>query len=118
MLLNELPAVMLRCLAVTALVEALAAFGLGVRSVRGQIIVLLCNVLTNPLVVSLNVLFTFYFGRVGHWCSLLVLEAAAFTSEAAVYRALPPCRKNPFFLSAVLNGSSFLIGLLWNQIFA
>ena len=117
MLLKELPVTMLRCLSLTILTEGLAAFLLGVRSLRGQATVLLCNVLTNPLLVSLNVLFTFYFGRTGYWCSLAVLEAAAFLAEAAVYRWMPPCRKHPLFLSAVLNGCSFLFGLLWNFIF-
>lgn len=117
MLLNELPLTMLRCLAVTILAEGLLAFCLGVRTVRGQAVVLLSNVLTNPLVVSLNVLCTFYGGRVGYWCSLLFLEAAAFLAEAAVYRQHKPCPKNPFLLSAVLNGCSFLCGLVWNIIF-
>ena len=117
MLLSELPFTMLRCLALTVLVESAAAFCLGVRSVRGQVVVLLCNVLTNPLVVSLNVLCTWVFGRVGYWCSLLCLEIAAFAAEAAVYRKNVPCSKNPFVLSAVLNGSSFLLGLVWNQFF-
>ena len=114
MLLNALPVTMLRCLAVTILAEGVPAFFLGVRSVRGQAVVLLSNIMTNPLVVSLNVLCTFYYGRIGYWCSLAVLEAAAFLAEAAVYRRNPPCGKNAFLLSAVLNGCSFLCGLVWN----
>ena len=114
MLLSELPLTMARCLGLTILTEGAAAFCLGVRSARGQTVVLLSNILTNPLVVSLNVLCTFRFGRAGYWCSLAFLEIAAFLAEAAVYRKNAPCRKNPFFLSAVLNGSSFLLGLVWN----
>ena len=115
MLLSELPLMMLRCLGLTILVEGVAAFCLGVRSARGQAVVLLCNVMTNPLVVSLNVLCTFLCGRAGYWCSLAFLEIAAFLAEAAVYRKNAPCRMHPFLLSAVLNGCSFLFGLVWNH---
>ncbi|MCR5485342.1 MAG: hypothetical protein K6F09_07085 [Clostridiales bacterium] len=116
MLISELPAVMARCLVVTILSEGVLAFLLGVRSPKGQSVVLLSNVMTNPLAVSLNVLFTFLYGRFGYWCSLLFLEAAVFFAEAAVYRSHKPCKRNPFILSAVLNGSSFLIGIIWNNI--
>ena len=117
MLLNALPRTMLRCLAVTVFTEGVAAYCLGVRSGRGQAVVLLSNVMTNPLVVSLNVLCTFYFGQSGYWCSLLFLETAAFFAEAAVYRKHAPCGRNPFLLSAVLNGISFLCGLIRNVFF-
>ena len=116
MLLNALPVTMLRCLGLTVLAEGCAAYTLGVRTVWGQITVLLCNVLTNPLVVSLNVLCAFYGGRVGYWSSLAVLEVFALLAEAAVYRKLPPCSRHPLLLSAVLNGCSFLLGLIWNII--
>ncbi|MBQ7542584.1 MAG: hypothetical protein IJT44_09880 [Clostridia bacterium] len=117
MLLNELPVTMLRCLGITILTEGLAGYLLGVRSVRGQAIVLLNNVMTNPLVVSLGVLCTYRFGRAGYWCGLPVLEAAAFAAEAAVYRKNAPCPRDPLLLSAVLNGCSFLTGLVWNLVF-
>ncbi len=116
MLLNALPVTMLRCLAVTILAEGALAFCLGVRSGRGQAVVLLSNIMTNPLVVSLNVLCTFYCGRAGYWFSLLCLEIAALFAEAAVYRKHEPCSIHPLALSAVLNGSSFLCGLIWNFI--
>ena len=116
MRLNDLPFVMLRCLVLTILIEGVFAFLLGVRTRRGQLTVLLANVMTNPLVVSLNVLFTFCFGHVGYVASTAVLEAAAFTAEALVYRRDKPCRMNPFLLSALPNGGSYLSGLLLNSI--
>ncbi len=116
MLLNDLPLVMLRALGVTILVEGAAAFLLGVRSLRRQATVLLCNVMTNPLVVSLNVLCTYFCGRAGYWVSLALLEAGAFCAEALVYRRDPPCKRNPFALSAALNACSFLTGVVLNRL--
>lgn len=110
MLLNELPLEMARCLALTIALEGTLGFVLGVRSVRGQAVLLLANVLTNPLVVSLNVTCTFLFGRVGYWASIAVLESAAFAAEALVYRQNPPCGRNPFLLSAALNACSLGAG--------
>ena len=104
------------CLALTIVLEAAAAFLLGVRTKHGQITVLLANIMTNPLVVSLNALMTFRFGPAGYYGSVVVLEAAAFLAEAFVYRRDPPCRRNPFLLSLLLNGFSFLTGVVLNHI--
>ena len=103
------------CLGLTIALEAAAAFLLGVRTLHGQTTVLLANIMTNPLVVSLNVLAAMYFGRAGYYGSLVVLEAAAFLAEALVYRRDPPCRRNPFLLSALLNGFSYLSGVVLNH---
>ncbi len=100
------------CLVLTIVLEGAAAFLLGVRTLHGQTTVLLANIMTNPLVVSLNILMTLRFGQAGSYGSLVVLEAAAFLAEALVYRRNPPCRRNPFLLSALLNGFSFLCGIV------
>lgn len=116
MLTGQMFLTMAICLALTILLEGAAAFLLGVRTLHGQTTVLLANVMTNPLVVSLNILMTARFGQAGYYGSLVVLEAAAFLAEALVYRRDPPCRRNPFLLSLLLNGFSFLTGLVLDLI--
>ena len=52
MTLEHLPLIMLRAFALTVLVECAAAWCLGVRDCYSQMIVILANLMTNPLVVS------------------------------------------------------------------
>ena len=117
MLSGSLWGTMALCLALTILIECALALLLGVRSRHGLMIVLMVNVMTNPLVVSLNCFLTQKYGMAGYYGSLVVLEAAAFLAEAMIYRRDPPCSRNPFLLSALLNGCSFLAGVALNFLF-
>ena len=112
MLTGQMFLTMAVCLALTIVLEGAAAYVLGVRTLHGQTTVLLANVMTNPLVVSLNILASQHFGQTGYYVSLVFLEAAAFLAEAFIYRRDPPCRRNPFLLSALLNCFSYFAGLV------
>lgn len=92
------------CLALTLAVELPLALLWGV---RGQDLLLctLANVLTNPAVVLLNLIFP------APWL-LLLLECAAVGVEGGVYRLCARHIRAPFLFSLWANGCSFGLGLV------
>lgn len=102
---------MLLCLASTIVVEvSCAKLIFGIDGKEDLAIVLAAQIMTNPFVVGMSsfVLPSLIDARYILPC-LLVLEAAAFLAEGAVYRSSGFDR--PFRLSLVLNLVSFSIGL-------
>ncbi len=91
----------------------LARLALGVRSRYDLVTVALAQVVTNP-----TVQFVAYFAgwtprapELGwQWVFVLLAEIVAFVVEGVLYRASG--MKRPWLTSAVLNGASFLVGLL------
>ena len=74
----------------------------------------LCNLLTNPAVNLLLLLSVRTLGEGSYIVSLVCLEAAALTAEAFVLK--PLCRfkiTKAFYISAILNASSFSAGILF-----
>lgn len=116
MRINDIPLVMLYCLGTTIVIEGVLAFLAGVRKRADQLIVLLVNVLTNPLLVSLGYLILLRFGRTGYGIATAVMEIAVVFIEGFVYKVFLTNRKHPFLLSLFLNAGSFLIGLGLNQL--
>ena len=69
--------------------------------------IVLVNVLTNPLVVSLSVYMNLRYGLMGRRVSLVFLEIWAFYTEGFLYRRYLKYKNiNPYLLSIVLNLSS------------
>lgn len=116
MRINDIPLVMLYCLGSTILIEGALAFLCGVRRRADQLIVLLVNVLTNPLLVSIGYLILFRFGRAGYNIATGVMEISVVFVEGWIYSRFLPDRKHPFLLSMFLNAGSFLIGLGLNHL--
>ncbi len=116
MRINNIPLVMLYCLGSTVVIEGLLAFACGVRRRADQWIVLLVNVLTNPLLVSVGYLILFRFGARAYDAATAVLEIAVVFVEGRIYKSFLPDRKHPFLLSLFLNAGSFLIGLGLNAL--
>ena len=115
-MLTEILITMIRCLLETIILECGIAYLLGYRK-KDMLFILLVNVLTNPIVVSVNIYFQMHYGINGHEISLLLLELFAFLSEAIIYKfALENKKINVFTLSLILNASSFGIGELINMI--
>lgn len=114
MRLNDIPLVMVRCLLLTVAAEGLLSLAFRVRTGKEQAIILLANVLTNPLVVSLSYAAAFFLGTGAYYPAMAVLEVAAVTVEALLYRKMLPAQRHPFWLSLGLNAGSFLAGLAWN----
>ncbi len=116
MRINDIPLVMAYCLGVTVVLEGILAFLWGVRKRADQLIVLLVNVLTNPLLVSLGYLILFRFGRTAYYAATAVMEITVVFVEGRVYKGFLTQQKHPFLLSLFLNAGSFLIGLGLNYL--
>ena len=107
---------MLRALLFTIIIEVTIAFFLGYRK-KDLLNVMLVNIMTNPIVTSIPVYFNIRFGLLERNISLFILEILAFLSEGYVYSKYLDNKKMNFYkLSAILNMSSYLIGILINYI--
>lgn len=115
MTLEQLPLIMLRALALTILIECAAAWLLGLRTKRDQTTVVLVNLLTNPLVVSLGAAVSVWIGIRAVRPVTLVMEAAVVIIEGAVYRKTLITDRNPYAVSLICNLASFLIGEVLNR---
>ena len=117
MIINDLPFIMLKCLVFTILIEVVVGLIIGVRNKKDILNVILVNVLTNPLVTSIPVLIYINFSTTPYIISVILLEMFAFVSEGFIYKkTLTYKRINPFIISLILNLSSYLIGLLINNL--
>lgn len=117
MILLSLPKIMLICLISTILIETLVSFILRVKSKKDYINIVLVNIITNPLVVSISVLIQVIFGLKIKHLSMIILELSAFIIEALYYEKYLEYNKlNSYILSLILNMSSYFIGLLINSL--
>ena len=114
-MISHMPALLLRCLLCTVIIECAAAFILGLRKPDEQLTVALVNVVTNPLLVSICILVQLFYSKQVYWCVYIGLELAVFIGEALLYRAVLRRKRDPFLLSAILNSASFFIGMLPNR---
>ena len=115
MTLEQLPLIMLRALALTILIECAAAWLLGARTKRDQTTVVLVNLLTNPLVVSLGAATSLWLGFKAVRPVTLAMEVLVVVIEGAVYKKTLIIEKNPYVVSLVCNLASFLIGEVLNR---
>ena len=98
------------CLFLTIILEVATAVLIGIRKGFDLTVILLVNVLTNPIVVLTGMVMGSY-TTVPRAVYITVLELAAFITEALFYRKLLYTRKpSPFLLSLILNCVSFFIG--------
>ena len=112
--LNDLPYIMARCLILTIIIEVGIAIILGYRK-KDLINVLLVNIMTNPIVVTIPLYFNVKYGLLERNITLLTLEILAVLSEGFVYKKYLLNKKmNPYLLSLILNVSSYLIGEVIN----
>ncbi len=108
---------MIKCLICTIIIELCGALILKVRDRKDLLNVLLVNILTNPLVVSIPVLILVRYGYKTSMIVLIVLEILTVLVEGFIYlKTLKYKKINPFGLSLILNISSFLIGEIINRI--
>ena len=111
MRINDIPLVMAYCLCSTIVIEGALAFACGVRKRADQLIVLLVNVLTNPLLVSVGYWILLRSGAAAYDIATAVMEIAVVFIEGLIYRQFLTDRKHPLLLSLICNAGSFLIGL-------
>ena len=60
---EQLPLIMLRALTLTVVIEVITAWVFGVKSAGDQIVVVLANLMTNPLVVSFGAAAAVFIGH-------------------------------------------------------
>ena len=102
-------------LAVTLAVELSLAAALRIRGGRDLLIILLANLLTNPTANYCYDWALYFFNSNSGYLILIavVLEAAVILTEYLIYRLLlSDCRVGKLKLSLILNGASFLAGIL------
>ncbi len=117
MRINDLPMIMVKCLLCTIVIELVIAFICGLRKKKDFLNVLLVNVLTNPIVVSLPILLAINFGFKWRVISLIVLEIITVITEGFIYSKVLDFKKiNPYILSIILNLGSYLIGEVINRL--
>ena len=117
MTIDELPYIMVRCLLLTIIVETIVAIALGVRNKKDILNIILVNIVTNPIVVSVPVYFNVRYGVLERNIILSILEIATVITEGYVYKKVLNYKKiNYFILSLILNIASCLVGIVINNI--
>ncbi len=114
--INELPLIMLICLSSTIVIELIMLLLLGIRNKKDILNVILVNIMTNPLVVSILMYIT-YNRLFNTTISIIILEILVILTEGFTYKKVLTFDKiNPYVLSLILNISSYFIGGLLNNI--
>lgn len=114
--INDLPLLLIKCLALTIVIELIISLLLGVRDKKDILNIILVNVITNPVVVMSQVLLYLRFGYKIEIIGVIVLEVLVVIVEGLIYRkVLNYKRINPLLLALILNALSFLIGVLINM---
>lgn len=114
--INDLPLIMLICLSSTIVIELIMSLLLGIRNKKDILNVILINIMTNPLVVSILMYIT-YNRLFNTTISIIILEILVILTEGFTYKKVLTFDKiNPYVLSLILNISSYFIGGLLNNI--
>ncbi len=104
-------------LVATIVIEITLALCLGIRNKKDLINVLIVNIMTNPLVVSIAFIINLRHGLIMKRIAMIILEFLAFFSEGYVYkRVLEYKRINGYLVSLILNVTSYLLGIIVNMI--
>ena len=97
---------------ITAAFETVTALFFKIRRARDLGVVLLSNILTNPLLNLFYMLAVLKMGIAGARIVLIMMEALVITGEALIYRKLIPSLAHPFLFSLTANLLSFCGGTL------
>ena len=110
MVVKQIIITLIVCLILTLVLEEVTALIVGVRKGFDLTVILFSNLLTNPFVVFSGILLA-SFTKIPRPVYVIVLELAAFITEALIYRKLLFTKKpSPFLLSLILNSVSFFAG--------
>lgn len=115
MTFEQLPLIMLRALVLTVMIECAAGWLLGVRHRSEQLVIVLANLITNPIVVSGEAAVIFLAGWKALLPAAIVLELMALIAETAIYRKHIGKKPDPLLLSLTCNTVSLLIGEVLNR---
>ena len=109
---------MLTALALTVVIEAVFAFVFGVRTKYGQLVVLLANFITNPLLNAVLTVVSFYISPAVYYWFLVPLEIVVVLAEGRIYRTMLHPKINPYLLSFILNAASYFGGAAITKLFS
>ncbi|MBR3888104.1 MAG: hypothetical protein IKJ32_03300 [Clostridia bacterium] len=102
---------MLLALVITILMELIIACIFKVRNKKDLINIILVNICTNPLLVSITYVVFLKFGNTTQNIVEIFLEIIVFIIEGVLYRKYLKLNKiNPYVFSAMLNLSSYILG--------
>lgn len=112
-MINDVFEYMAICLMLTILIEVVVSLLLKVKKLKDILNIILVNVLTNPLVVSITFMLNAFYGVKYYYISLIILEILAVTIEGIIYKKYLDYKIiNPFILSIILNLVSYLFGYI------
>jgi hypothetical protein len=116
-MINYLIKILLNSLLLTIIIEFIIALLLKVKDKLDLINVLLVNILTNPLLVSISLYINIKHSLLLKNILIIPLEIIVVLVEGFIYKKYLKYNKiNPYLLSLILNGSSFLLGEVINKI--
>lgn len=101
--------ILLNNLLIVFIIEIPLAVVLGARKPKQLVTVTLANVITNPVVVFLN-LVVMLFAQSWSVPVLVASEILAVITEGFIFSKFKVFKKMPFIISLVLNSASFLVG--------
>ena len=109
--------ILIVCLLSTIIVEVIVSLLLKVRDKKDILNIILVNIMTNPLLVSITVYINIFYGLKYKNIIIYPLEILVVLVEGLVYKRYLKYKKiNQYLLSLILNISSYLIGLFINRI--
>ena len=101
----------------TTLIEVICSYLFKIRNKKDIINIILVNIMTNPLLVTILIYINIMFGLKYRNILVYPLEILVVLIEGLVYKKYLSYKKiNPFVLSLVLNSLSYILGLLINNI--
>lgn len=101
----------------TIIIESILALMLGLREKKDLLNVILANIVTNPIVVSVSFTSNLLYGTEGKIISTIILEILALLCEGFIYYKVLKYKKiNGFLLSLILNVTSYTLGIFLNNI--
>lgn len=111
-----LPNIMIVCLISTIIIELIIAIILKIKG-KDLINVILVNIMTNPIVVTIPYYLNVNYGLIYRNISLFILEILTVISEGYIYKKYLDFKEiNPYLLALILNISSYTIGIIINYI--
>ena len=115
--LNELPLIMIKCLLCTIILECIIGIIIGVRDKKDILNIVLVNIMTNPIVVSVPIFVMTRSNMRNRYITLYILEILTVIVEGLIYKKVFKYKKlNPFVVSIILNLGSYLLGEVINKI--
>lgn len=108
---------MIKCLICTIFIEIVIGLIIGIKNKKDLLNILLVNILTNPLVVTIPIYVLVKYGYNYQIISLIILEVLTVIVEGYIYlKTLKYKKINPFIISLILNLSSYVIGEIINKL--